>query len=640
MPTRPLFLRSTSRNFAKERGYFPNPFWPYEPTHVASPRLGNTPRLENLLKDGKIYLSLDDAVMLALENNFDIAIARYNLDIADTDLLRARAGSGVLGVPTGLVTGTLGGQSTTIVGGGGPGGTSAGAGGAGAGAGGLVLSENGQGPIPEVLDPVLTGTIQLERATSPQTFTFFSGPVVNQNTDQYNFGYNQGFLTGTNLNVGYNNQRITSSNPSTPFNALLLSSFKAQLTQHLLQGFGWGINGRFIVQAKNDRRITDSAFRQQLLYTINQVENIYWALVSGYEDVQAKERALQQTKQLTADNRKQLEIGTLAPLDVVNSDSQVAADQQALIVSQTNLEYQQLIIKQAIARNLEDPALSTAPVIPTDRVSLTEVPEESESMEDLVKQAEANNPQVEQSLLTVKNDEITRKALRNGLLPTVDAFAFYGSSALGGQQVAGCNDPKNVFLYQHCLPTAGSGTVFTHLFNSSGPDKGAGFNVNITLRNRVAQAAQARAEIEYRQAQMRLQQLYTQIRIQVINQQYALTEDRAQVKAAMALREFDAQSTEAEQKKFKLGASTTALVLAQQRALAIAENGVISATAAYAKDRALLFQILANTLDRYGISLVEATQGTMAETPNIPGLEAPKPAPKPGPVGSTPPGAN
>ncbi len=637
IPTQPLFLRSTNRNYARERGYFPNPFSPYAPTHVPAPRLGNTPRLENLLKDGKIYLSLDDAVMLALENNFDIAIARYNLDIADTDLLRAKAGSGVLGVQTGLVTGTLGGQSSTITGGGGPGGTTAGAGGAGAGAGGLVLSENGAGPIPQQLDPVLTGTIQLERATSPQTFTFFSGPVVTQNTDQYNFAYNQGFLTGTALTVGFNNQRITSSNPSNPFNPFLISNFQAKLTQSLLQGFGWGINGRFIVQAKNNRRITDSAFRQQLLYTINQVENIYWALVSGYEDEQAKERALQQTKQLAADNRKQLQIGTLAPLDVVNSDSQVAADQQALIVSQTNLEYQQLIMKQAIARNLEDPTLSRAPVIPTDRVNLAEVPEESMSVEDLVKQAEANNPQVEQSLLTIKNDEITRKALRNGLLPTVNAFAFYGSSGLGGQQVAGCNDPTNVFLYQHCLPTAGYGTVFSHLFNSSGPDKGAGVNINITLRNRVAQAAQARAEIEYRQAQMRLQQLYTQIRIQIINQQYALTNDRAQVKAAIALRTFDAQSTEAEQKKFKLGASTTALVLAQQRSLAIAENGVISATAAYAKDRAELFQILANTLDRYGISLVEATNGTMAQTPTIPGLESPKPEPAPGPVGTPPP---
>ena len=210
--------------------------------------------------------------------------------------------------------------------------------------------------------------------------------------------------------------------------------FRATATQHLLQGFGPGINGRFIVQAKNDRRITDSSFRQQLLYTVNQVENIYWALVSAYEDEQAKERALAQSTQLTADNRKQLEIGTLAPLDVVNSDSAVATDKQALVASKSNLEYQQLIMKQAIARNLNDPQLANAPVIPTDRVGLDRLPEEDMPLEDLVKQAYVNNPQIEQAVLNMKNNEITIKAEKNGLLPMVDAYAFYGASALGGAQ--------------------------------------------------------------------------------------------------------------------------------------------------------------------------------------------------------------
>ncbi len=180
-----------------------------------------------------------------------------------------------------------------------------------------------------------------------------------------------------------------------------------------MNGFGWGVNGRFIVQAKNNRRITDSSFRQQILFTVNQIENIYWGLVSTYEDVQAKERALQQSTQLTADNRKQLEIGTLAPLDVVNSDSQVATDKQALISSQSALEYQQLIMKQAIARNLSDPVLSKAPIIPTDRVSLIEAPEEKMSVEDLVNQAYANRPEVEQDILQLKNSEVSMKAIKN-----------------------------------------------------------------------------------------------------------------------------------------------------------------------------------------------------------------------------------
>src|SRR5246127_5438790 len=232
----------------------------------------------------------------------------------------------------------------------------------------------------------------------PQLNPLFSGgqPVLNTDTGTYNFGYSQGFVTGTLLNVGFNNTRVTTNNPFSNYSPSITTNFRGTVTQHLLQGFGPWLNTRFVLQAKNDRRITDSSFRQQVLYTVNQVEKIYWALVSAYEDDQAKERALAQSTQLAADNRKQLEIGTLAPLDVVNSDSQVATDRQALVASKTNLEYQQLLMKQAIARNLNDPALSNAPVIPTDRVALDRLPEEDTPIETLVQQAYTNNPSIEQ----------------------------------------------------------------------------------------------------------------------------------------------------------------------------------------------------------------------------------------------------
>jgi outer membrane protein len=639
--TGPLYLRDTGRDYTHLHSIFPNPLKLYTPTNVPLPQLDNTPRLDSLLRDGKIYLSLSDAVLLALENNFDIAIARINLDIADTDILRARAGSSLRGVSTGLVTNTLGGSTSTVTGGGGPGGTTGGAGGGGAGASGLVLSTNGGGPQPENLDPVLTGNLQYEALNQQQSNLLFSGgkPVLTTDTSTYNFGYNQGFLTGTQLAVTFNNTRISTNNPFTDYSPDITTTFRATATQHLLQGFGWGINGRFIVQAKNDRRITDSAFRQQLLYTVNQVENIYWGLVSAYEDEQAKERALAQSTQLTADNRKQLQIGTLAPLDVVNSDSAVATDKQALVAAQSNLIYQQLIMKQAIARNLEDPVLSNAPVIPTDRVALDRLPEEDMSQEDLVKLAYLNNPQIEQAVLSMKNNEITIKAEKNGLLPTVDAYAFYGASQLAGAQNP---DALNFSTGQTYPPGSFSsityGTAVGNLFNSTAPDKGAGVNITVPLRNRTAQADQARSQMEYRQAQMRLQQLYTQIRIQVINGQFALTNDRAQVGAAQAGRDYAAQSLDAEQKKFKLGASTSALVLQQQRNLATAEDTLISATAAYAKDRAALRQVLSSTLDQYGISITAAAAGTVTSAPVIPGLTAPTPPapPKPISVGPAP----
>ncbi|AXC14433.1 Outer membrane protein [Acidisarcina polymorpha] len=626
-------LHPTSRDFRVPKRYWRNPFAIYTPTQVDPAVTMNSPRLEDLAKGGKIYLSLSDAVVLALENNYDIAIQRYNIDIADTDILRSKSGAALLGAPSGLVQNTIGTTNQLLQqSGGGPGGSTTAAGGAGAGASGLTLTTNGLGPVPEILDPVLTGNVQLERQTTPQTSSF-TGPVVTTNTNTYDFQYNQAWISGTALTVGFNNNRITTNQAFTNYSPALNSNFTAQLTQHLLNGFGPGINARFIIQAKNDRRITDAGFRQQILYTVNQVENIYWGLVSAYEDVQSKQRALEQSKQLASDNRKQLQIGTLAPLDVVQSDSNVASDQQALVNSQSALEYQQLVIKQAIARNLSDPGLAAAPVIPTDRVSILETPEERMSVEDLVKQADANRPDIQQAILALKNDEITLRAEKNGLLPQVDLYAFYGASGVGGQPGPNCTilDPTT-FQSLPCsaatTPTIDYSHVFQNLFNNSGPNKGVGVNLNVPLRNRRAQSEQARSVLEYRQAELQLQQIYLKVRMQVINGQFALTNDRAQVESAQAAADYNRQSLDSEQKKYRLGASTTANVLLQQRNLSNAENNLITARATYAKDRAALTQILADTLDRYGISLEDAVTGNVKQIPVIPGLEPAKAQPE------------
>jgi len=636
--TEPLFLRDTPHDYTQPKSHIYKVIAPYTPTDYPAPRLGNTPQLAGLLKDGKIYLSLADAVSLSLENNYDIAIARINLDIADTDLLRARAGSTLRGVSTGLVENTLGGVTSTITGGGGPGGTSNSIGGSGTGVSGLVLSTNGGGPLPEALDPSLTGALEYEAETtnpaSSSTIAGTKGPL-STGAATYDFGYAENFLWGTQLAVSFNNSRLTSNSTNQIYSPQLQSSFQVTATQHLLQGFGPAINGRFILQAKNDRRITDSAFRQQLLYTINQVENIYWGLVSAYEDEQAKERALAQSTKLSADNQTQLRFGTLAPLDVINAESSVTADQQALIASKSNLEYQQLIMKQAIARNLNDPQLAVAPVIPTDRVGLERLPEEDMAVEDLVRQAYVNNPQIEQAILNMKNNEITIRAEKNGLLPIVDIYGFYGGSALGGLQntLLNCGTalaPANCLAGTY--PTIGYGGSLENVFNNSAPIRGVGLNITVPIRNRTAQADQARSQMEYRQSQMRLQQLYTQIRIQVINGQYALTNDRAQVAAAEAAYDYAAQSLAAEQSRYKFGASTNLNILQQGRNLAVADDTLISSKAAYAKDRSALEELLSITLDRYGISIESAASGTIKQAPVIPDLSAPAPPPPPKPL--------
>jgi outer membrane protein len=624
--TQPYPLKATKRDFSQPyAGWKGNPINIYKPTSIEKASFVNSVRLTDLVKDGKIYLSLSDAIALAIENNYDIAIARYDLGIADTDILRTKTGAAPLGSPSGLVTGTLGGSTSTLSTGGGPGGTTVGSGGAGSGVSGLTLTTAGSGPVPENLDPYLSGTIQFDRNRLPATSFFQTGT---SSTNTYNASYNQGFVTGTKFQFDFSNTYSTSSNGIQQFSPELLSNFKATLTQHLLQGAGIWVNKRFMYQAENNRRITDSSFRQQILYTVNQVETIYWGLVQAYQDVQAKQRALEQSNDLLANNKKQLEIGTMAPLDVVNAESTVASDKQALISSQSALNYQQQIIKQAIARNLNDQVLSSAPVIPTDRVSLEPIQEENQPVETLVQQAFQQRPELEQAELTVRNDEITLKGARNALLPTLDVYGYWQ-----GQGVAGTLNPNLncAFLGGTCpvLPATGYGTALKGAFNNSAPDRGMGFNLSIPLRNRQAQSVQERSLMEYRQAELRLEQLHTQIRMQVVNALYALTNDRAAVQAATASRDFNQQSLEAEEKKLKLGASTTANVLLQKRNLAMAEDNLITANAAYAKDRAGLYQILASTLEHYRINLNDAATGNVSAAPTVPGVQSAQPGKEP-----------
>ena len=629
--TGPLNLRPSQRDFSKPAGrLWGDPINAYRPTTIDKANFANSVRLGDLVKDGKIYLSLSDAIALAIENNFDIAIARYNLDIADTDVLRSRTGQVPLGVNTGIVNNTLGGSSSTLTAGGGPGGTTVGSGGAGSGTQGLSLTTQGAGPNPEVLDPSVGASIELQRQETPQQSVL--SPAASQNTDTYNFTYNQGFVTGTALTVAFNNERLTTNNPLFSYSPLLSASFTATVTQHLLQGAGIWVNKRFMYQAINTRRITDSSFRQQIIFTVNQVENIYWVLVSAYEDEQAKEHQLEQSTKLDNDDKRQLEIGTVAPLQVVSDDSAVAADKQALMSSENNLNYQQLIIKQAIARNLNDPALVAAAVIPTDRVSLEEISEEKQPVEELVQEAFKQRPELEQAVLQLKNNEITLKGARNALLPVLDGFAFYGATASGGAQSPDC---LNVFSAAggacppNFVPSIGYGSTLNNLVNSTGPNKGVGFSATLPIRNRTAQAQQARSLMEYRQAELHLEQLYTEIRMQVVNQQLALANDRAQVLSAMASEDYARQSLDAENKKLELGASTTANVLLMQRNLATAENTLISDKAAYAQVRAGLYQTLASTLQHYGINLNDAATGAVNAAPVVPGLEPAKPGNEP-----------
>ncbi|MCU1284741.1 MAG: outer rane efflux protein [Acidobacteriales bacterium] len=638
-PSAPSAAKTASQNyqnrqlvdFTKPQLHFPNPFAPYKGRDIQEPDLTNTPRIDQMIKNGELVLSLNDAVALALENNLDLAIARYNLNIADTDILRAKAGNSIRGVATGLVTGTPGGGQGglgTGASGAGAGGTSSGAGGAGSGSSGLVQSTLGAtGPGIPQFDPSLTGTLQIEHAVFPQSNTITTGVnSLQSNTGTANFAYNQGFAAGTNMSLGFNNSRQTTNSLGSFLNPTLNSSFRLTVQQHLLQGFGVGLNKRNIYIATNNRQISTQAFRNQIISTVSQIQNIYWDLVNAYEDLKVKQRSLALAQKTEGDNRKQVEIGTLAPIEIVRADSDVSTRRQDVIISQTNLQLQQTLMKNALTRNLSDPLLAQIPVIPTDTMSLPKE-EPVVPIQDLVKQAIDLRPDLQQSRIDLVNRDISKKAARNSLLPAVDLFAFYGGSGLSGGQnslktcaAATCtaSELSAGKLAPGTVTNTGYGTSFGNLFDSSAPDKGVGLSISIPIRNRSAQADQIRSELEFRQAQLRYQQQQNQVGIDVRNAQFALQQNRARVDAAISGRQLAQESLDAEQKKYTLGASTNILVLQAQRDLAVAESNVVAAMSAYEKSRVALDQVTGNTLSRLGIVMEDAEVGVVKQAPQVP----------------------
>ena len=639
--------------YANGRSHFPNPIAPYTGRRVPLPSLTNAPRLEQLLQNGKLMLSMNDAIALALENNLDIAISRYNLNIADTDVLRTKAGATVLGVNTGVVQGTpgggVGGFGGATTASGGAGGTTLGSGGAGSGTLGIVSSTLGIGPAIGSYDPILTSTLQIDKFSQEPTNPFSGNvPVLFQNTSTANFAYNQSFVTGTNLSVGFNNGRVTTNSQFNTFSPAITPSFKATLTQHLLQGFGILPNKRFIIIAKNNRNLSDVAFHLQITTTVDQIQNMYWDLVNAYENVKVQQDALALANKTLSDNKKQVEIGTLAPIEIVRAQSQVATNQQSLIVAQTNLELQQLLMKNALSRTLVDQRLIDAEVIPTDTMRIT-ADEEAAPGQDLMNDALNHRPELLESRIDLNSREVSLKAVKNTLLPSVDLFAYYGGSGLAGiaNPASICGNPGSNPIF--CTPPAdvepptSYGHAFNQLFNSTAPDKGIGLSINIPIRNRTAQANQVRSQLEFRQAQLRLQQVENEIRIEVRNAQFALQQNRANVAASQAAVDLAQQSLDAEQKKFALGASTTTLVLQQSSSLTQAKSNLVGARAAYEKSRVELDRATGLLLEHNGVDLADAESGVVTKMPAVPYVTPrtePQPVttpPNPAPADSNPP---
>jgi outer membrane protein TolC len=592
-----------------------NPFSAYTASEAPEPSLTNSPGLTQLIRDGKLYLSLKDAIRLALENNLYIAIARYNLPIANMDILRTKAGGVFRGVNAGIVQGTPGGGVGgfgTGAPGAGAGGTTAGAGGAGAGASGLVQSTLGVGTAVQSYDPVIIGAIGEEHQTTPlANLQIYGVPLLQLNTGQANFGFAQAFATGTTLSFEFNNNRQTTNSPFFNLSPALGSLYRISFQQQLLSGFGFGPNLRYLRIAKNDKKISDIAFKDQVIATVTQVENIYWDLVDAYEQALVNEQSLAFAQQSLDNAKKQLQLQSIPAMDVMRAEAEVSKRDQDLTVARTSLQLQELLMKNALTKSLDDPTLESVNVVPSDRVESVQLSGTNQSVQDLIAQALRDRPELQESDVDLVNRQISRRAARNALLPSLALVGFYGGSGLAGPLNPVYNIPgvPNVST----VPTDFSGAL-QNAFNNTAPDYYIGFSLNIPIRNRVAKADQYRSELEYRQAELRREELRKQIRIEVRNAEYALQQTAARVGAAQKARDLAQRTFEITQKEQTLGAGSTFQTMTAQRDLALAELDLVTAMTVYQKAKVELDRATASTLDHNGIELQDAITGTISKT--------------------------
>jgi outer membrane protein TolC len=598
---------AVSANFEMPKSH--NPLKAYTPDSVPEPALSNSPRLEQMVRDGKLYLSLKDAIDLALEDNLDLAIARYNLPIANTDILRTQAGGFFRGVNTGVVQGTPGGGVGgfgTGAPGAGAGGTTGGAGGAGAGASGLVQSTLGAGTAVSSYDPAILASIGAEHQTTPlANLQIYGVPSLQLNTGSSTIEFQQAFPTGTSVTFQFNNSRQTNNSPFFFLSPSNSSTFRFSFQQQLLAGFGFGPNLRYLRIASNNKRISDIAFKDQVIATVTQIENIYWDLVSAYEQTRVNEQSFAFAQQTLANTKKQLQLESVPTMEVLRAEAEVSKRDQELTVARTNLQLQETLMKNAVTKSLDDPVLESMPVVPTDEQIQPAPIEAVKPIRDLIADAQHNRPDLAESDIDLVNRQISRRAARNALLPSLSLVGFYGGSGLAGPLNPLCPDCTS------SVPVDFSGAL-RNAFNNSSPDYYIGLNLSIPIRNRVAKADQYRSELEYRQAELRMEQLKKQVRIEVRNAQYALDQTGARVEAARKARDLAQRTFDITKKEQELGAGSSYQTLSAQRDLALAELDLVGAMTTHQKAKVELDRATGTTLEHNGILIQDAISGVVS----------------------------
>jgi outer membrane protein len=601
---------------------------PYRPREVSPVNLQNSQRIFDLMRAGQLYLSLDDAIALALENNLDIELERFLPKISDTDLLRARGGGLLRGLsllvnePPPGIGGPNGPLLTNLT--------------AGSTPTPLVntnfsdialisqqqnnlsvtgLNPMSNGPAIPQYDPIVSGLANGQHVTTPESSTVVSGSNwLAQKEVNANLGVNAGFSPGTQLSVNFDNSRYATNATKYTYNPFVNSSIGLTITQPLLQGFGASLNRRYIRIARNSQKVADLVFRQQVIDTVSGVARLYTDLVSLNEDVKVKQEALRLAERLYQDNKNQVEQGTQAPIEVTRANAAVAASRQALIMAQGLVRQQELIVKTAITRGgLTNPQLLAAHIIPTDALDVPEK-ETAAALADLLGEALRNRPDLAGAGLQVENSEISLKGSLNALKPQLDLVGIMQNNGMAGDLNALAGTPTG------SVTPGGYGTALGQIIRRNYPTYGVGLQLTLPLQNRVAQADAVRDELQVRQAQVRRQQLQDQVALEVADAEESLRQARAAYEAAVEARRLQEQSVSVEHQTFAVGLATNLTVIQYENYLAQARSTEVGSKGAYIKAKIALQRATGSTLDEHHVAIDEAYRGEVKRPPSaLPG---------------------
>jgi outer membrane protein TolC len=581
-----------------------NPLAPYMPSTVPELDLNNSPRLQNLIRDGKLQISLQDAIALALENNLTLASFRYNFPIAKADLLRTKAGGNANGVNNAVV-------STTASGFGASGGGGSAASNATAGNGGLVTTTLGAGAAVNPFDPLLIFSGYVQHNVTPEPNLSQVGvELYKVNNIEVQSQYQQYFPLGTYLQVNYTGFRAANNSPYFAVNPELNSTFLVYLQQPLLYGFGLASNERFIHIAKRNLQTTDLAFQQQVIATVTDIENLYWDLVNAYQDVQVKTRSLEYANQTLTDDQKQLELQNIPAMQVMKDQSAVATSEGDLTISKATLRHNELLIKNDLTRT-DDPSIDEIPVIPLDLQGGPD-PNESKSITQLIDEAMKNRPEVAIFRNAAEVQRQSVKDINSELLPQLYLYGTYGGTGAAGPKNPNCS--LGTVQCSTSLPTDFA-SMFVNTFNYSAPTYEVGVNLVINLRNRVVKADQFRAVLAYRQSQIAQEQQQKTLRFDIRDSQFALVQAQARVAATQKARDLAQNTFDIAKKEQDIGALSRYDTLVAEEGLAVAESAFFTAQTLYEKAKADIDRATGTTLDRTAVSIDDARNGVVTHMP-------------------------